>query len=149
MISRREVVTAGVLGTLTSVSATASGASGDAEQGGEAQALANGFNSIKTQLEELKAHVHSGLVANSLHVGRLGLLNERIEKHLRSSGKFPEFCDIGTGIFYDVYDWHVKHQQQIQITRVADQRLAIQFMFTQLILRWENDGNYLGTPFDR
>lgn len=104
---------------------------------------------IKTQLEELKTHVQTGLVANSLYVGRLGLLNERIEKHLRSSGKFPEFCDIGTGVFYDVYDWHVKHQQQINITRQADQRLTIQFMFTQLVLRWENDGNYLGTPFDR
>jgi len=104
---------------------------------------------IKTQLEELKTHVQTGLVANSLYVGRLGLLNERIEKHLRSSGKFPEFCDIGTGVFYDVYDWHVKHQQQINITRQADQRLTIQFMFTQLVLRWENDGNYLGMPFDR
>ena len=41
--------------------------------------------------------------------------------------------EIGVDVFYDVYDWHVRHQQQIQITRIAEQRLAIQFMFTQLI----------------
>lgn len=52
-------------------------------------------------------------------------------------------------MFHDVYDWHVRQQQQIQITRIAEQRLAIQFMFTQLVLRWENGSNYVGTPFDR
>ena len=57
--------------------------------------------------------------------------------------------EIGTSLFYDVYDWHVRHAQQIQIIRLADQRFAIQFMFTQLIVRWEQDANYLGTPFDR
>lgn len=145
MISRREVVTAGVLGTFTAASA----APAETMQGAEVQALANGFNSLKIQLEELNRIVAAGLVSNSLTVGRLGGLYERVEKHLRSSGKFPEFCDIGTAVFYDVYDWHVKHQQQILITRVADQRLAIQFMFTQLILRWENDANYIGQPFDR
>jgi len=25
----------------------------------------------------------------------------------------------------------------------------IQFMFTQLVLRWENDSNYIGAPFDK
>jgi hypothetical protein len=150
MISRREVVTAGVLGTLTSASAAAAGAAPvEAEQGSETQALVTGFNNIVRQLDDLKAQVNAGLVANSLRIGGTGAVNERIERYLRTSGKFPEFCDIGTGVFYDVYEWHVKHQQQIQITRVADQRLAIQFMFTQLILRWENEPNYVGTPFDR
>ena len=69
--------------------------------------------------------------------------------YLKTSGKFPEFCDIGTSVFFEVYDWHVRHQQQIQITRMADQRMMIQFLFTQLILRWENESNYIGTPFDK
>ena len=36
-------------------------------------------------------------------------------------------------------------QQQINISRIAEQRMAIQFMFTQLVLRWENESNYIGT----
>lgn len=72
-----------------------------------------------------------------------------IEKYTKTSGKFPEYCDIGLGVFHDIYDWHARNQQQIQIARIADQRPAIQFMFTQLVLRWENDVNYVGTPFDR
>ena len=144
MMSRREVVTAGVLGTLSSGVAPA-GAQTEQSDAGVRQALVD----IKTQLEEMKGHLHTGLIASSFSASRVGQVKDRIELYLKSSGKFPEFCDIGTGVFYDVYDWHVKHQQQITVTRLADQRLMIQFMFTQLVLRWENDSNYIGAPFDK
>lgn len=144
MISRREVVTAGVLGTF----ATGAAAS-PAEAVQDGQVIRAGLTEIKRELEELNGHVQLGLQGSSLDRGRVGQLKGRIETYLKSSGKFPEFCDIGTSVFYDVYEWHVSHQQQINVTRMADQRLMIQFMFTQLILRWENDSNYIGAPFDR
>lgn len=147
MMSRREVVTAGVLGSLaTGVAASPA----EAAQSAESQAaVVNGLNSIKGQIEELKGHVFSGLVASSMSIGRVGQVKDRLELYLKTSGRFPEFCDIGTAVFFDIYEWHVRHQQQIQITRLADQRLMIQFMFTQLILRWENDSNYISAPYDK
>jgi len=144
MISRREVVTAGVLSTLGTGAAAS-----PAEAVQDGQVIRAGLTEIKQELEELNGHVQAGLQGSSLDRGRVGQLKGRIETYLKSSGKFPEFCDIGTSVFYDVYEWHVKHQQQINVTRMADQRLMIQFMFTQLILRWENDSNFIGTPFDR
>ncbi len=148
MISRREVVTAGVLGTLSTAAAVGPADTAE-QQTPESMAIAVGLSNLKTQLEELNRHVNAGLVASSLSVGRVGTVRDRIETYLKSSGKFPEFCDIGTSVFFDIYEWHVKHQQQIQITRLADQRLMIQFMFTQLILRWENDSNYISAPYDK
>lgn len=147
MMSRREVVTAGVLGSLaTGAAASPAGAAQSAES---QAAVVNGLNSIKGQIEELKGHVFSGLVASSMSIGRVGQVKDRLELYLKTSGRFPEFCDIGTAVFFDIYEWHVRHQQQIQITRLADQRLMIQFMFTQLILRWENDSNYISAPYDK
>lgn len=143
MISRRDVVTAGVLGTL----ATAGGAEGAVVQ--EAEALRAGFKILEDKLNELKSSVDQGLRGNSMSFGNVGQVKSSIEKYAKVSGKFPDYCDVGLAVFYDIYDWHVRNQQQIQITRIADQRLAIQFMFTQLVLRWENDSNYVGTPFDR
>ncbi len=148
MMSRREVVTAGVLGTLSTAAAVGPADAAE-QQTPESMAIAGGLSNLKTQLEELNRHVNAGLVASSLSVGRVGTVRDRIETYLKSSGKFPEFCDIGTSVFFDIYEWHVKHQQQIQITRLADQRLMIQFMFTQLILRWENDSNYISAPYDK
>lgn len=146
MISRREVVTAGVLGSLTGSAATADASQGGGQDDAQTRAV---LTRIQQELGQMQATLEAGLRGPSLNAGAIGRVRERLTLHLRAAGKFPDFMEVGTNIFYDVYDWHVRHAQQIQITRIADQRFAIQFMFTQLIVRWEQDANYLGTPFDR
>ena len=146
MISRREVVTAGVLGTLSNA---AMAAPGEAQSGQGDVGVQTNLSQIRGELRDMKAILEDGMRRSSLGFGVLGLVREKLTLHLRSSGKFPDLMEIGTTVFYEVYDWHVKHGQQIQIVRIADQRFAIQFMFTQLIVRWENDPNYLGQPYDR
>ena len=142
MISRREVVTAGVLGTLATSAADAGQSQSDSQ-------LAANVKALEDKLNELKVTVEQGLRGNSMNYGNVGQVKSAIEKYAKTSGKFPEYCEVGLSVFHDVYDWHVRHQQQIQITRIAEQRMAIQFMFTQLILRWENVETYVGTPYDR
>ena len=143
MISRREVVTAGMLGTLATAGAAEAGQSqADAQ-------LSASVKSLEDKLNELKQSVDQGLRGNSMNYGNVGQVKSAIQKYAKVSGKFPDWCEVGLDVFYDVYDWHVRHQQQIQITRIAEQRMAIQFMFTQLILRWENVETYIGTPYDR
>jgi hypothetical protein len=143
MISRREVMTAGVIGTL----ATANPSAAAEIQAAEVQALKDGFKNIEDALNELKQSADQGLRGNSMNFGNVGNVKGTIEKWTKISARFPEFCDIGLGVFYDVYDWHVRHNQQIQISRNADNRIMIVFMFTQLIVRWENDLNYVGIPY--
>lgn len=142
MFSRREVVTAGVLGTL----ATANPSEG-AQSSSDVQTLKEGFKSIEDSLRSLRTATDEGFRGNSMNYGGVGAVKDKLSRFARLSGKFPDFCDIGLDIFYDVYDWHIRHQQPINIVRLSDQRMAIQFMFTQLILRWENEPNYVGTPY--
>jgi hypothetical protein len=140
MISRREVMTAGVLGMAANPSAIA-------EIQSDVQALREGFKDVKDALANLQRSTDEGLRGNSMSFGNIGQVKSTIEKFAKTSGKFPEFLDIGLGVFYDIYDWHVRHNQQIQISRVSDNRIMIIFMFTQLIVRWENDSNYIGVPY--
>ena len=141
MITRREVVTAGVMGTLAAAPAAA------AQQ--DSPAATKALTDINSQLQSIRSVLDTSLRGPGLSAGFIGDLRERFTVHMKAAGKFPDFMEIGTAVFYDVYDWHVRHNQQIQITRIADQRFAIQFMFTQLIVRWEQDPRYLGVPFDR
>lgn len=146
MISRREVVTAGVLGTLSNAAMAAP----DEAQGRQDDAgVQNQLGEIRKALDGINTNLNTGLRGPGLNAGFIGEIRERFTIHLRSSGKFPDFMEIGTAPFYDVYDWHVRHGQQIQIIRIADQRFAIQFMFTQLVVRWEQDSRFLGQPYDR
>ena len=145
MISRREVVTAGVLGTLSNA-AMAAPAAADSQGDAAVQAA---LAQIQKVLSNINSSLDSGLTGPGLSGGFIGDIRDKFTIHLRSSGKFPDFMEIGIDPFYDVYDWHVRHAQQIQIVRIAEQRFAIQFMFTQLVVRWEQDRRYLGQPYDR
>lgn len=144
MISRREVVTAGVLGTL----ATAGNAEA-AELQQEVQTLRAGFEALSSTLNDIKTSLDEGLRGNSMNYAGVGNVKTKIENYTKVTGRFPDYCDIGLSVFYDVYGWHVRNQQQLNITRIAEQRMAIQFMFTQLVLRIETESNYIGVPYDR
>ena len=145
MISRREVMTAGVLGSFTG---SAAGAEPSQSTQDDAQTRAL-MRRLVQEMQKIKATLEQGLSGPSLDATPISDIRTRLTTHLRAAGKFPEFMEIGTTIFYAVYDWHIRHGQQIQITRVSDQRFAIQFMFTQLVVRWEQEPNFLGVPFDR
>ena len=145
MISRREVVTAGVLGSFTASAATAEASQRHQTTPHEARVLISdrgGLKEMNTTLDQ-----------------RPGWPWRRCRDHRPNSRAADDPSALGREVpgfhggrdqpFYYVYDWHVRHAQQIQITRISDQRFAIQFMFTQLIVRWEQDANYVGVPFDR
>jgi hypothetical protein len=144
MLSRRDVFTGGVLGSLSSA-----GVSGAEQQSPESQALAAGFKELGNNLGSIRGVLDQGLVGPSLSGGGfIGKIRDMYRIHLKQTGHFPEFMEIGIAPFYELYDWHVRNAQQIQIIRVAENRMAIQFMFTQCILRWEQDERYLGQPYD-
>lgn len=144
MVTRREVVTGGMLGTLAAGGVAEAGA----QSGQDAAALQAGLSAINKTLLDLRASLERTMMPD-LSQGLISDVRVALNTHLKSTGRFPEFLEVGTSVFYAVYDWHVKHMQPIQIIRLAENRMAIQFMFTQLVLRWENVDRYIGTPYDR
>jgi hypothetical protein len=142
MMNRRDMLAAGLLGGLAP--------SGEGEVQNQSDVIMReGLKGVENSVDQFKNSVEQGLRGNSMSYGGVGEVRKEIQRYLKSSGRFPEYLDIGVSIFYDIYDWHVRYQQQIQITRLADQRMVIQFMFTQLVLRWENAENYIGQAYDR
>jgi len=67
---------------------------------------------------------------------------------LKSSGKFPDFIDIGIDVWEQVYDWHVRYQQPLTITRMGDGRYGMAFAQTTLVLRPDTTGNFVGFAYD-
>ena len=139
MLSRREVLAGGVVGGLTVAPAAAE----------EQAADKDGQRQIEKAIQGLENSLNRAFNAVSLSIGPIGMLRRNFELFIRSNGHFPEFCDIGTGVFYDVYDWHVRNRQQIIVVRQPDNRYTIQFMFTALVLRFENEANFIGIPYDK
>jgi hypothetical protein len=145
MLSRRELITAGVAGSLSATPGTEA----STLVAGEQQADREGQREIARMIQALERTLNSAMLNSSLSHGFVPKLRDSMEQFLRANSKFPDFIDVGAAVFFDLYDWHVKHRQQLTVTRVAEGRYAMQFMFTSLVLRPEQDRNYIGVPTDR
>jgi hypothetical protein len=80
--------------------------------------------------------------------GSINQIRQQQRVFLRANQKYPDFIEVGLGVWEDVYDWHVRYQQPINATRLADGRYAMTFMFTNLILRPDQESGYVGFAFD-
>jgi hypothetical protein len=157
MVTRRDVVAVGALGALgvaadaaspvVAPAATADGTAGGAEQSAEtisAQALRD----IAEDIDGIRLQLREAFIGPSLSAGIVGDVRKQFAIFLRANQKYPDFCEIGPSVFTDLYDWHVRYQQPLEVSRV-DNRTAIRFMFTWMILRPEQADGYIGIPFDR
>lgn len=144
MLSRRELIAAGVAGGLT---AAPDGAS--ALPVAEQEPDREGQREIARQIGGIDRTLNSAFLTSSVAHGFVGKMRGDMEQFIRANSKFPDFMEIGIAVFFEIYDWHVKNRQQLLVTRLTDGRYSMQFMFTSLILRPEQDRNYIGVPYDR
>ena len=142
MLSRRELFSAGLAGGLTSTTSVAPAAASEQESTREGQ------RQIATAIGEVEDVLQQALLP-TLAYGNVARLRQMMEQFLRSHSKFPDYFEVGPGVFIDLYDWHVKYQQQLTVVRQPDGRYTMQFMFTTLVLRPEQDSGYISFPFDK
>jgi hypothetical protein len=100
------------------------------------------LRSIADQLVQLRA------VSQRLETD-VAPVREQIHVFLKSTGKYPDYMDVGLGIWNTVYDWHVRWQQTLTIGRLADGLYTMAFMMTTLVLRPNNQTNYIGPGYDK
>lgn len=153
MITRRELVTGTALGAIATAASTVDSSAAPAapieppqdQDSANLRRIADKTNEIDQTLDSLAGAVRS----NSLAFGFVPKLREAYTLYWRTHGKFPEFCEVGSAVFYDIYDWHIKNRQPIPVSRLADGRMSITFMYTQLLVRIDQAPEYVGIPFDR
>lgn len=148
MLSRRDLITAGVVGSLAPD--TSEAASDPPLVFEEQQAPdRDGQREIARRIGDVSDVLRTEYQTSSLSHGIIAKLRADMEQFLRANTKFPDFIEVGVGVFIEVYDWHIKHRQQLTVTRQGDGRYSMLFMFTTLILRPEQDRAYVSIPFDR
>jgi hypothetical protein len=140
MLSRREVITGTIVGGL---------AKAPEARAETVQPEVETLKQINDSIEDVQGSLDRAFNTLSLAIGPIGKLRDLFEQFLRSNGKFPDFCEVGARVFYDVYDWHIRNRQQLVVLRQPDNRYTIQFMFTTLILKFENQVDFIGYPFDK
>ena len=160
MLTRRELVTGTALGAIATTAssfeaaaAPPNAASHDVTPDAATQEVDNAairrIAEKTTEIDQTLDNLSSAVRSNSLAFGFVPRLRDAFTLYWKAHGKMPEFCEVGVAVFYDIYDWHVKNQLAVPVSRFADNRMAITFMFTLLLVRLDQADNYVGIPFDR
>jgi hypothetical protein len=144
MLTRRELITSGVAGSVVPI-----GHGESAEPVQSSRGETDLLRDIARQIGNVDSTLSRGLLSNAVAFGLVERVRAQMETFFRTAQKFPDFIDVGYSVFMDLYDWHVKNRQQLVITRGPDGRYWLQFMFTTLIMRGEHDANYIGIPYDK
>jgi len=140
MVGRRELVGGGLLAGLAAlVIPTRARAAEQSERGD--QLVAEAVNRLR---DAFVAAQECGLGA----CPAIAAIRTQQNTFLKANQKFPDFIDAGVDLWQAVYDWHVKHRQPVNMTRLPDGRYGISFMFTTIVLRPENTPNFVSFGYD-
>jgi hypothetical protein len=139
-MERRAIVGGSLLAGLSAMMSPASA---------EAAAAQDDLQGVSSSIDRLRRTVEDQFGA--IYTNKWsGVARIRQQQHtwMRSTQKYPDFIEIGIDVWDNIYDWHVVHQQPISVTRTADGRYSMLFMFTTLLLRPDQAPDYVGFAFD-
>jgi hypothetical protein len=137
-MDRRRLVSGGLLAGLAGAFGFPSGAAGAQqrrEEGDERTAAA---------VDELRKVVDRGFQVSP----ELTRIREQQRIFMRANQKFPDYIEVGIGVWDSVYDWHVRHQRPVTVGRTADGRYTMAVVETLLLLRPEQAESFVGFGFD-
>jgi hypothetical protein len=144
MVTRRDLMTGSALGALAAAPPASA-----AQRRDEDEQTAAGLKRLGDTMESIDRSLETAFQSNRVTFGFLVKVREYFTQYMRANGKFPDYMEVGINVFYEIYDWHIKNNRQMEVSRVLENRMAIRFMFTLMILRQEQDPNYVGVPYDR
>jgi len=100
---------------------------------------------IVSLLHNIQSTIRDG--AGPQYSGDLLQLRQLQHQHLRATGSFPRFIEVGSDVWDRAYDWYVVNQRPVDVTRVGD-RYQMPFLHTTLVLRPDASPGHIGVPTD-
>jgi hypothetical protein len=140
LMSRRDMLAGGMMGT--AFGSTAEGMPAAAAQDDDREVV-QALRQITAELQNTRKSALAGEIAP------VGALRDSMLQFLKSTNRWPDLIDVGPGVWFSIYDWHVRFGQQPMVTRQPDGRYGLTFMFTTLVLRQEQTRDHIGVPYEK
>jgi hypothetical protein len=137
MLTRREMLAAGL--------ASGAAPAGSAESADAAQSRGgNTEERTLKALEEIRDQLKSDAGGNCPELTAIRALQRDF---LKGRGKFPDFVEVGVDVWDALTDWHVRTRQPLQVQRTAEGRYAMAVLQTNIVLRHDVSGVYIGPAY--
>jgi hypothetical protein len=144
-VHRRSVITGTVLGGALSALTTPAEAAGNEAGGQASDRLASDrlVEDIAKAVRDVRNEI-----AHQYTFWEIAAVRDQQRTFLRANGKFPDFIEVGSDVWQQVYDWHVRFQQPIALGRTAEGRYTILLLATTVVMRPDMAAGFVGLPYD-
>ena len=140
MVHRRAVITGTMVGgALSALSAPAAAAGSQAAGQASDRLVEDIAKAVRDVRDE---------IARQSTFWELAAVREQLRTFLRANGKFPDFIEVGSDVWQQVYDWHVRFQQPIALGRTAEGRYTILLLATNIVMRADKAPGFIGVGYD-
>ena len=144
MVARRDLLGGGILGGLLGgLGRDAAEAGEQAAQRQPQQQQIEDFSQVVNAIDKLRQEI-----ASERAFTEIAAVRDAQKTFLRANQRLPNFVEVGTGHWFNAYDWHVRWQQPLNLGRDPLGRYTILFMGTTLIMRTDMPENFMSLPFD-
>ena len=146
MVKRRDLLSGGILGGLLGTFGAGEGASPEAAELSAAQRQPpppEGFKDVAEAIISLREEFVSQRAFNDI-----GAIRSAQRTFLRANQKMPDYIEVGAGLWFQLYDWHVRWQQTLNVGRDLQGHYTILFMGTTVVLRPDNPDSFMSAPYD-
>ena len=134
MVSRRQVIA----GTLA-----AGAASLDVRRLSAAPTSTDASPQDSEKIDEILGHLR-GLRGPIPGAGEVAMIRQARRTYLKTTGKFPEYLDVGIDVWEGLIDWYVATRQLVDVGRLPDGRYFVKFVGTNIVLRAEVPEGHIG-----
>jgi hypothetical protein len=95
-------------------------------------------------LSDILSELHSLRTEPKPGAGEIELIRQARRTYLKTTGKFPEYLDVGIDIWERVVDWYVATRQTVDVGRLPDGHYFVRYVGTNIVLRQELPEGYVG-----
>jgi hypothetical protein len=141
MIGRRTMIGTTTLGSMVAAFLPATGGA-DPEPAAQ-QASEKSIEDVAAAIDKLRLELQKQHTFWELEPVR-----QQQKTFLRATGKLLDFLEVGADIWQQVYDWHVRYQQSMTVSRDNQGRLTVMVMSTAVIMRTDLIPSYVGLAYD-
>ena len=143
MVARRDLLGGGILGGLLGGLGNDRAEAGEPAAQRQQQQSIEDFSEVVNAIDKLRQQI-----ASERAFTEIAPVRDAQKTFLRVNQHLPNFVEVGTLHWFNVYDWHVRWQQPLNVGRDPLGRYTILFMGTTLIMRTDMTDNYMSMPYD-
>jgi len=142
MVKRRDLLGGGILGGILGGLAEETADAGQVPQR-QQQTVIEDFSGVVDAINNLEKEI-----ARQNSFVDIAPIREVQRNFLRVNSHMPNYIDVGAGLWLTLYDWHVRWQQPLNLSRDLLGRYTITYLGTMIVLRSEMPDQYLSVPYD-